>query len=115
LRTTVLGAAATAPEIVEWLSRRLYQLSIGYATAGAGPTRGTRLDPRFLPLRPDRPRWVLADPGATDTADHGRILVTPAPELSGTVLVRPDGYVEAAGLDATRAEEHLLGIAAGRR
>jgi hypothetical protein len=64
---------------------------------------------------PDRPRWVLADPGAPGITDQARILLVPAPELSSTVLVRPDGYIEAVGLDTAQAEEHLLAVATGRR
>lgn len=116
LRNSVLGAAATAPEVTDWLARRLSQLSIGYAPNGAGPTHGTRLNPLVLRQHPDRPRWVLADPGAPDITDRGRFLVVPAPDLSNPVLVRPDGYVEAVGPDTSHAaEEYLPGVATGRR
>jgi hypothetical protein len=48
---------------------------------------------------------VLADPGAPGISGQARILLVPAPQLCSTVLVRPDGYIEALGLDTTQAEE----------
>jgi 2-polyprenyl-6-methoxyphenol hydroxylase-like FAD-dependent oxidoreductase len=105
LRNTVLDAVSTAPGVTDWLARRLSQLSIGYAAEGPG----TRLDPRLLARRPDRPRWVLADPEATGTAEHGRVLTIPAPDLTTTVLLRPDGYVDAVGPAAAQRVAHLNG------
>jgi 2-polyprenyl-6-methoxyphenol hydroxylase-like FAD-dependent oxidoreductase len=103
LRNTVLTSVDGLPEVTGWLARQLSQLDIGYQAADApadAPVPGARLAPGLLSAQPDRPAWVLADPGATASRREGRLFVTPAPRLSGPVLVRPDGYL-AGGADAS--------------
>ncbi|GLZ55468.1 FAD-dependent monooxygenase [Actinomycetospora sp. NBRC 106378] len=103
LRNTVLAAVRDVPAVTDFLAGRLSQLDIGY---GADDRTGRRLPPSRFATPVDAPVWVLADPGAT--AVHGdRPRVVPAPELTASALVRPDGIIDAVGLTADAARERL--------
>jgi 2-polyprenyl-6-methoxyphenol hydroxylase-like FAD-dependent oxidoreductase len=109
LRNDAIAAAATAPGVAEWIVRRLSQLDIAYPVAGTAacdPAGGALVGRRLPPsvIASDGLAWTLAVPDrATRTERIGRLSVHAAPGLDTTVLVRPDGYVAAAGVPADPA------------
>ncbi|MEU9005479.1 FAD-dependent monooxygenase [Streptomyces sp. NPDC048551] len=106
LRNALLAAAAATPGVTDRLARSLAQLDIGYSNEPdlGTPRPGTRVPPLDVP--PDGLRWTLAVPGsgATQHSDPGKRLgpltVRHIPEPATTLLVRPDGYLAAAGVPA---------------
>ncbi|WP_018334024.1 FAD-dependent monooxygenase [Actinomycetospora chiangmaiensis] len=104
LRNTVLAAVRGIAEVTDFLAGRLSQLDLGYT--GDAPV-GRRLPPTRLAAPVDAPVWVFADP-ATTAVSGDRPRIVPAPTLDTTVLVRPDGIVDAVGLGADEARERLV-------
>ncbi|MFI5982481.1 FAD-dependent monooxygenase [Streptomyces sp. NPDC051555] len=108
LRNSLLAAAAAAPGITDWLARSLAQLDIGYSSEPdqGTPRPGTRVPPSDVPA--DGLRWTLALPGSSAPTQHprdlgmrhGPLTVRHVAGLTTTLLVRPDGYLAAAGVPA---------------
>jgi 2-polyprenyl-6-methoxyphenol hydroxylase-like FAD-dependent oxidoreductase len=104
VRNEVLAAARNAPGVAEWLTGRLSQLAVGYATAPSGPTYqpGQRIPPDLVP--PAGLSWTLALPkdfsAPTPPADGARLTVRSVESLDTTLLIRPDGYLAASGVPA---------------
>ncbi|MFI1801349.1 FAD-dependent monooxygenase [Streptomyces sp. NPDC020379] len=116
-RNALLAAAAATPGITDWLASTLAQLDIAYTSEPdlGTPRPGTRVSPLAVP--PDGLHWTLALPGTPRraiTADRqGALAVRYVPDLPTTLLVRPDGYLAAAGVPsdpaavAERLGQHL--------
>ena len=104
VRNEVIAAAGDAPGVADWLTARLSQLAVGYATAPAGPSYqpGQRIPPDLVP--PAGLTWTLALPkdvsAPAPTADGARLTVRSVESLDTTLLIRPDGYLAASDVPA---------------
>ncbi|MFE4963714.1 FAD-dependent monooxygenase [Streptomyces sp. NPDC056660] len=109
-RNALLVAAAATEEVTDWLATTLAQLDIAYTSEPdlGDPRPGTRVSPLLVP--PDGLRWILALPGfgtprRDNSADRrGPLTVRRVPDLPTTLLVRPDGYLAAAGAPGDPSE-----------
>ncbi|WP_405855682.1 FAD-dependent monooxygenase [Streptomyces sp. NBC_01515] len=109
-RNALLSAAAATPGITDWLADTLAQLDISYTREPdlGAPRIGTRVSPLTVP--PDGLRWTLALPGPGEQQpDHqvsrrGPLTVRHVPGLPTTLLVRPDGYLAAAGVPTDQSD-----------
>ncbi|MGW2483883.1 FAD-dependent monooxygenase [Streptomyces sp. NPDC001571] len=106
-RNALLAAAAATPGITDWLASTLAQLDIAYTSEPdlGVPRPGTRVSP--LVVRPNGLHWTLAVPGTprhgTVASGLGSLAVQYVPSLPTTLLVRPDGYLAAAGVPSDPA------------
>ena len=108
LRNETIAAAATA-EACDWLAGRLSQLRVEYARPGPFPRVGQRVSPTLV--RPAALAWTLAVPAAGGAVDCeiGGVAVRAVDGLQTTLLIRPDGYLAAAGVPP---DAHALSTAA---
>jgi 2-polyprenyl-6-methoxyphenol hydroxylase-like FAD-dependent oxidoreductase len=119
LRNEVMAAAGGAPGVADWLTARLSQLAVSYATEPAGPSyqAGQRIPPDLVP--PAGLTWTLAVPKDVSApmppADGARLTVRSVESLDTTLLIRPDGYLAASGVPAdpsailSRLPEYAMG------
>ncbi|GAA1912850.1 NAD(P)/FAD-dependent oxidoreductase [Streptomyces durmitorensis] len=107
-RNALLVAAAATEGITDWLAATLAQLDVAYTSEPdlGVPRPGTRVSPVAVP--PDGLHWTLALPGTPrrgiTASGHGVLAVRYVPDLPTTLLVRPDGYLAAAGVPDSPAK-----------
>jgi len=100
LRNRVFAAAATTPGVTAWITTKLAQLDLGYSTEPDRglPRVGARVSPNTVPAA--GLRWTLALPGQPgEPGEHGVLAVRHVPGLDKPLLVRPDGYLAAHGVE----------------
>jgi hypothetical protein len=130
VRNEIIAAAANAPGVADWLTARLSQLMVSYATDAAVPSAavlsgttgpsgtkglsgtkrlsippyhvGQRVPPDLVP--PAGLTWTLALPKGSGApmspASSTRLTVRQADALDTTLLIRPDDYLAASGVPA---------------
>ncbi|MET0699181.1 MAG: FAD-dependent monooxygenase [Mycobacterium sp.] len=115
LRNDTLAAVAGVPGAADWLTNKMSQLDIAYPSADPEhPRAGTRIDPRIA--APKGLSWTVVSPSGTTVPDApDDVTLTTSPDVTETIVVRPDGIVadqalitEALGIDlsATNSVRH---------
>jgi hypothetical protein len=101
-RNDAIAAAAKAPDITDWLARRVSQLDISYSPEPADGTYhvGQRVSPRLVAAA--CLDWTLALPnspnGPTRGGRMGRLSFQFVDGLETPLLIRPDSYLGAHGV-----------------